>query len=36
MDDDRQIGAKLQRYFHLLGCSPQKLQDQSLPKFYTI
>jgi len=32
MDDDRQIAAQ----FHLLGCSPTKLRDQSSPKFYTI
>ena len=33
MDDGRQTGAKLLRYFHLLGCSPQKLQDLSSPNF---
>jgi len=36
IDDDRQTGGKLLRYFHLLGCSPQKLQDRSSPKFYRI
>ena len=32
MDDDRQTGAELEHNFHLLACSPAKLNNRSYTK----